>query len=146
MTKSQQDCNIRTSTATNYRFRFSGGPWFNDRNGCVVQLSYMTSWNICNNRSVWIERSLWIVLLFCCVNSITGTSPAHLILWAVSSYLYAVCECSANIFTRKISVLCASSPAFIYSVSQCWRDLYKFVGTVYTEKAANCLLISLVSN
>ena len=63
-----------------------------------------------------------------------------------NSYLYAVCKCSANIFTRKISVLCASSPAFIHSVSHRQRYLYKCVGTVYTEIASNCLLISLVSN
>ena len=33
--------------------------------------------------------------------------------------LPAVCKCSANIFTRKISVLCASSPAIIHAVPQC---------------------------
>ena len=63
-----------------------------------------------------------------------------------SSYLYAFFKCSAKIFTHKISALCASSPAFIHSVSQCWRDLYKSVGTDYTEKSAHCFLISLVSN
>ena len=55
-------------------------------------------------------------------------------------------EMHSIIFNRKVSLLCASSPAIVHSISHAGcmmlKNLYKCIGTGYTEKVAHCLLIS----